>query len=81
MSESNYRPDGTGVVMGDTKAMPDRGTSTGMTGFNTHNDMSIDQDATNRMGNVADTGSDPHDQSHPIDPSLPHHGSLGTEAA
>ena len=58
-SESNYKPDGTGVVMGDTAPMPDRGTSTGLTGFDTHNDMSIDPDATNTMGKISGTGSDP----------------------
>lgn len=32
MSDTNYKPDGTGIVMGDKKAMPDRGTSTGWHG-------------------------------------------------
>ena len=51
MSESNYKP--SGELQGDTKAMPDRGTSTGMTGLDTHSEgMSLDQDATNAMGGI-----------------------------
>jgi len=71
MSESNYIPDGTGVVMGDRKPMPDRGTSTGMTGFKTMNDMSIDVDATNSMGSITSaTGSDPAEECHQDDPTF-----------
>jgi hypothetical protein len=71
MSESNYKPDGTGVVMGDKKPVPDRGTSTGMTGIKTDlGGMSIDVDATNSMGAVGDTGSDPMDQCYAPDPTF-----------
>lgn len=79
MKDCNYIPDGTGVVMGDTKPMPDRGTSTGMTGYDTHNDMSIDLDATNRLGSADGTKSDPMAQDHAKDPSVPAHKSLGGE--
>lgn len=61
MSESNYKP--TGELQGDTKPMPDRGSSTGLTGHATHDEgMSIDADATNRLGGIAGaTKSDPMD--------------------
>ena len=64
MSDSNYKPDGTGVVMGDTKPMPDRGTTTGMTGMNTHSEgMGMGGDETNSMGSIAGaTKSDPWDE-------------------
>lgn len=66
MSESNYIPDGSGVVMGDTKPMPDRGTGTGMTGVNTVTDgRSLDSDAINRIGGISGTGSDPMDMDMP----------------
>lgn len=60
MSDSNYRPDGSGVVMGDTKAMPDQGTGTGLTGYDPQLDgTSIDLNATNSMGSISGaTGSD-----------------------
>lgn len=71
MSESNYKPDGTGVVMGDRKPMPDRGTSTGMTGINTVLDgRSLDPDATNTIGKLTGTGSDPMDECYPDDPTF-----------
>ena len=51
MSDSNYKP--SGELQGDTKAMPDRGTSTGMTGPEPVLDgMSLDQDATNYIGSI-----------------------------
>lgn len=70
MSDSNYKPDGTGVVMGDTKPMPDRGTKTGMTGYNIHGDgMGLGMDDTNTMGSITGaTGSDPMDKCCATDP-------------
>jgi hypothetical protein len=71
MSESNYKPDGTGVVMGDTKPMPDRGTSTGMTGFTTVTDgRSLDPDATNSLGRLSGTDSDPAAECYADDPTF-----------
>lgn len=71
MKDCNYRPDGTGVVMGDTKAVPNKGTGTGMTGYATHNDKSIGQDATNSMGGISGaTGSDAADACHNTDPTF-----------
>jgi hypothetical protein len=56
MSDTNYKPDGTGVVMGDKKGMPDRGTSTGWHGADPQLDgASVDTDATNSTGKI--TGS------------------------
>lgn len=66
MSDTNYKPDGTGVVMGDKKAMPDRGTSTGMNpGAEPYLDgQSVDQSATNSMGGIGRaTKSDPESTS------------------
>lgn len=73
MSESNYIPDGTGVVMGDRKPMPDKGTTTGMTGYNAHLEgAGLGQDDTNSQGGISgDTGSDPADQCHATDPNFP----------
>lgn len=48
MSESNYRP--SGDLQGDTKAMPNRGTKTGMNGDTYGADLS--GDATNRIGSL-----------------------------
>jgi hypothetical protein len=72
MSDTNYKPDGTGVVMGDTKAMPDRGTGTGMTGYDTHGEgMSLDLEATNSMGKITGaTNSDPAGECYPDDPTF-----------
>ena len=71
MSDSNYKPDGTGVVMGDTKPMPDRGTSTGMTGFATETGgMSLDVDATNSLGKMSGTDSDPAAECYADDPTF-----------
>jgi hypothetical protein len=72
MSDSNYKPDGTGVVMGDTKAMPDKGTTTGMSGFPLEDDgMSIAQDATNTIGKITSaTKSDPPGECYPDDPTF-----------
>lgn len=57
MKDCNYKP--TGDLQGDTKAMPDRGTTTGLNGDTYGADLS--QDATNRQGSVS-TKSDPWDQ-------------------
>jgi hypothetical protein len=64
MSDANYKPDGTGVVMGDTKPVPDRGTTTGMTGYATELDGNgLGLDATNSLGSITGaTGSDPMEQ-------------------
>lgn len=48
MSEINYKP--TGELQGDTKAMPDRGTGTGLNG-DTYG-ASIDVGATNSTGKM-----------------------------
>jgi hypothetical protein len=62
VSESNYVPNG--MLQGDTKGMPDRGTSTGLTGEDPQLDgASIDGEATNRIGSITGaTGSDPADE-------------------
>lgn len=54
MKDCNYKPDGTGKVMGDTKGLPDRGTSTGMSpGAEPFLDgQSVDQDSTNSLGKI-----------------------------
>jgi hypothetical protein len=71
MSESNYKPDGTGVVMGDRKPVPDRGTGTGMTGVKTELDgRGIGLDDINRLGGLSGTGSDPMEQCHATDPTF-----------
>ena len=50
--EKNFpRPDGTGVVQGDSAPMPDRGTKTGFNGDSYEADTSCC--ATNRMGSIA----------------------------
>lgn len=78
MKDSNYIPDGTGVVMGDTKPMPDRGTGTGMTGYDPQLEgTDIGLDSINRMGSATGTDSDPMEQDKPKDPSVPAHKSLG----
>lgn len=51
-----------GVVRGDSGAMPNRGTGTGMVGSGAPYGADIGQNATNRMGRVGDTGSDPMDK-------------------
>lgn len=62
MSESNYKP--SGELQGDTRPMPDRGTRTGMTGYNTHTEgKNLDGDAINRIGGISGgTKSDPADK-------------------
>jgi hypothetical protein len=77
MSDSNYKPDGTGVVMGDRKAMPDRGTSTGMTGYSTDlGGQGIGVDDTRSMGRLTGTDSDPMDECCATDPAVSKHSSL-----
>ena len=74
MSDSNYKPDGTGVVMGDTKAMPNKGTTTGMPDNTYDLGVSIDQDATNTMGGISgSTQSDAMDKCYADDPSVGEH--------
>lgn len=48
MKDSNYKP--SGELQGDTKAMPNRGTSTGMNG-DTYG-ASLEQGATNSQGRI-----------------------------
>lgn len=62
MKDCNYKP--SGELQGNTKGMPDRGTSSGM-GDNAQTEgMSLDPDAINRVGGIGSaTGSDPAEQS------------------
>lgn len=60
MKDANYRPNG--EVQGDTKDIPDRGTSRGM--GSTYG-ADVGGDATNRMGKVDGAKSDPADQCMP----------------
>jgi hypothetical protein len=81
MKDSNYKPDGTGVVMGDTKSMPDRGTSTGMNPgapvWAVENGFSLDPEATNRIGGIKSaTQSDAPGESPSDDPTF---GSRGAD--
>ena len=57
MGKNFPRPDGSGVVQGDDRAMPDRGTSTGLNGDTYGADTS--PTAINRMGGIKS-----HTQSH-----------------
>lgn len=69
MKDSNYIPDGSGIVMGDTKAMPNRGTSTGMNGDSYDADLS--QDSTNRIVGISgSTKSDPWAEDAVDDPTF-----------
>lgn len=78
MHDCNYKPDGTGVVMGDTKPMPDRGSSTGMTGVMTEMDgTGVGQDDTNAMGQVSGTDSDAWDKCYSSDPTFGDKGGSG----
>lgn len=58
MSDTNYKP--SGDLQGDTKAMPDRGTKTGMNG-DTYG-ANCSPDATNRHGGMggATKSDDPY---------------------
>ena len=63
MKECNYKP--SGELQGDTKAMPDRGTRTGMNG-DTYG-AALDQGATNSRGGLGGaTKSDPWSQGRSI---------------
>lgn len=63
--QKHYRP--SGHLQGDDRPMPDRGTSTGMTGHATHTDgMGLGADDTNRLGAMGSaTKSDPAEKSMP----------------
>ena len=61
MSESNYKP--TGELQGDTRAIPDRGSNTGMPDNAVTDGASLDMDAINRMGAIGrQTRSDKGDE-------------------
>jgi len=60
MGKFNERPDGTGVVQGDSRPMPDRGTGAGFNG-NTYG-ADVSQGATNNLGRI--TGAT---KSHSVD--------------
>jgi hypothetical protein len=65
MSEANYRP--SGDLQGDTKAMPDRGTGTGMDGDSYG--ASLSPDAINRTGGMGGAAkSDPAERCLPLKP-------------
>jgi hypothetical protein len=51
-----HKPDGSGNVQGDSKGMPDKGTSTGMNGDTYGAGLGVDD--TNSMGKVGGTDSD-----------------------
>lgn len=61
----HYRPNGN--LQGDDRPMPDRGTTTGMTGHATHNDgFGLGVDDTNRTGSMGSAAkSDPAERSMP----------------
>lgn len=50
MSETNNRPNRDGSLRGDSKAVPDRGTTTGMNGDSYG--ASLGRDATNKKGSA-----------------------------
>lgn len=53
MSDTNNRPLKDGSLRGDSKSMPDRGTSTGWHGADPQlGGASTDQDSTNSMGSI-----------------------------
>lgn len=81
MSDTNNRPLKDASLRGDTKAMPDRGTATGMDPgapiWSVENaDINFDVDATNRLGSV-NGKSDAWDHDAPSDPALADAGSFG----
>jgi len=68
MKGDMYVPNG--ELQGDTKAMPDRGTSTGVAGNVATEGMSLERDATNRRGS-AKTSPDPMFDRTPGDEGTP----------
>lgn len=52
MSDTNNRPNADASLRGDTKAMRDCGTYTGVTGNEVLDGASLDADATNRIGAI-----------------------------
>lgn len=73
MSESNYKPDGSGVVMGDSKPMPNRGTTTGSVGYGAPYGADISIKAINRLGSL-DASSDPIDKDRADNPNFGNFG-------
>ena len=67
MKETNYRP--TGELAGqNVGALPDKGTGTGWVGMKDSTlGASTDGEATNSLGKVRGTQSDPMDQCHSCD--------------
>lgn len=79
-----FIPDGTGIVQGDTKPMPDRGTTTGMTGYSIEADgMGLGLDETNSLGGISgSTQSDPMAECSVDDPTFgPAPGDRAEDAA
>ena len=77
MSDTNNRPNPDGSLRGDTKSMPDRGTSTGMDpGADIPLEgMSIDPDAINRLGGMGNAAkSDPANDDSPEEPTFGERG-------
>lgn len=69
MKDCNYRP--SGDLQGDTKAMPDKGTRTGMNPGTKNDGMSLDADSTNSLGKITgSTKSDAPGESFPADPTF-----------
>lgn len=67
MSDTNNRPNKDGSLRGENVgALPDKGSGTGLNG-DTYG-ASLDKDATNRMGSLTGTDSDPADQCMPLKP-------------
>lgn len=73
MSDTNNRPNADGSLRGDTKALPERGSMTGTTGFDMQLDgASLDPDATNRLGAIGrQTRSDPAGEDRAEDDPVP----------
>ena len=75
--DDNYIP--SGELQGDTAAMPNRGTSTGMVGNTDLQGMSTDVNATNSRGS-AYTSPTPMDESEPEgDGTIPNRGDNDAE--
>lgn len=83
MSDTNNRPNKDGTLRGDDKAMPDRGTTTGMSpGADPYLDgRSVDQSAINRIGGISGaTKSDPAGECYSPDPTFGERGGNGSDA-